>query len=234
MVKQKITTHLQRSLARHLGSCSYVKRLLQYSQSKNKTTTRYFAHSPRALALTSHLLSTHLSSSHYSSTLARTTLGGTLLLLSLHLASCFSSLLLGMSVSLMPCISGLHVYITCMLCISYLLRTRFPTVLVHFSSRASCHYALTSYHTLHFILYLYSVLLGRARSAVVLQRLPYIRCLLFCSAHALQLSRTGYESESPTNSGVIEDTGNSTCAVYCVGYEEGRGGIQKCCVCWKG
>lgn len=28
-------------------------------------------------------------------------------------------------------------------------RTCFPTVLVHFSSRASCHYALTSYHTLH-------------------------------------------------------------------------------------
>ena len=52
---QKITTHLQRSLARHLGSCSYVKRLLQYNQSKNKNNHALFR------SLTSHpLFSTHL------------------------------------------------------------------------------------------------------------------------------------------------------------------------------
>ena len=193
---------------------------------------RYFAHSPHALALASHLL---LPISHYSPTLARTTLGGTLLLLSLHLASRFSSLLLGMSVSLMPCISSLHVYFTCIARISLLLRTCFPTVLIHFSSHASCHYALTSYHTLHHC----SVLVQRTSRQSRLCRclatsaqhpLPVIPAL----HHALQALVQEYESESPTNSGVIEDTGSSTCAVYCVRYEEGRGGIQKCCVCWKG
>ena len=131
-------------------------------------------------------------------------------------ASCFcfsylvpSTLFLTCSASL-ACMYTLHACSAS--CFHY--RTCFPTVHVHFSSRASWLHALTSYHTLHFILYLYSVLLGRASSAVVLQRLPNIHCLLFCSAPTLQLSRTGYESESPTNSGVIEDTGNSTCAVY--------------------
>lgn len=176
---QKTTTHPQRSLARHLGSCSYVKRLLQYSQSKkNKTTTRYFA-------LTSHLLSTHLSSSHYSSTLARTTLGGTLLLLSLHLASASRISYLARCFS-----RALHLWHAC---IHYMHALHLASTTVHASllylyssSRASWLHALTSYHTLHFILYLYSVLLGRASSAVVLQRLPNIRCLLFCSAPALQ------------------------------------------------
>lgn len=141
---QKITTRLQRSLTRHLGSCSYVKRLLQYSQLKKQNNHAIF----RSLPLRSHA---HLSSSHYSSTLARTTLGGTLLLLSLHLASCFSSLLLllGMSASLMPCfLACMYTLHACSAsCFHY--RTCFPTVHVHFSSRASWLHALTSYHTLH-------------------------------------------------------------------------------------
>lgn len=71
-------------------------------------------------------------------------------------------------------------------------------------------------------------------SFAILQRLPNIRCLSCLLCTCSTSSRTGYESESPTNSGVIEDTGDSMHDGYCVRYEEGRGGIQKCCVCWKG
>ena len=58
----------------------------------------------------------------------------------------------------------------------------------HLVLRGSMHLL----HIIHYttVLYLYSVLLGRARSAVVLQRLLNIRCLLFCSAPCSTSSRT--------------------------------------------
>lgn len=184
-----------------------MKRLLQYSQLKKQNNHAIF----RSLPLRSHA---HLSSSHYSSTLARTTLGGTLLLLSLHLASTSRISYLARCFS-----RALHLWLAC---IHYMHALHLASTTVH----ASLLYMYTSHlvlrgsmHLLHIIryttaLYLYSVLLGRARSAVVLQRLPNIRCLLCLLCTCSTSSRTGYESESPTNSGVIEDTGNSTCAVY--------------------
>ena len=100
--------------------------------------TRHFAHSPRSRAhLTSSL---HLSFSPLS---ARTTLGGTLLLLSLHLASWHERFSHAM-------LLGLHVYITCMLCISCFYYVYASLLYLYTSSRASCHHALTSYHTLHY------------------------------------------------------------------------------------
>ena len=140
-----------------------------------------------------------------------------------------------MSVSLMP----MHLWLAC---IHYMHALHLASTTVH----ASLLYMYTSHlvlrgsmhllHTIHYTtaLYLYSVLLGRASSAVVLQRLPNIRCLSCLLCTCSTSSRTGYESESPTNSGVIQGTGDSMHDGYCVRYEEGRGGIQKCCVCWKG
>lgn len=122
-----------------------------------------------------------------------------------YLARCFSR--------------ALYLWLTCIL---YMYSPYLASTTVH----ASLLYLYTSHlvlrvsmHLLHIIhyttaLYLYSVLLGRASSAVVLQRLPNIRCLSCLLCTCSTSSRTGYESESPTNSGVIEDTRNSTCAVY--------------------
>ena len=185
-----------------------MKRLLQYSclcAKNNHSIFRLLASRSRAPHIFSSLLTSYLISFY----LARTSY---VLLATL---ARFSSLLLGMSVSLMP----MHLWLAC---IHYMQALHLASTTVH----ASLLYMYTSHlvlrgsmHLLHIILYitalyLYNVLLGRARSAVVLQRLPNIRCLLFCSAQCSTSSRTGYESESPTNSGVIEDTGNSTCAVY--------------------
>lgn len=55
-------------------------------------------------------------------------------------------------------------------------RTCFPTVLVHFSSRASCHHALTSYHTLHYR----SVLVQRTS-----RQSSLCRCLATSAQHPL-------------------------------------------------
>ena len=219
MVKQKKQNNnafLTKSDVLHYH-CTRMKRLLQYSCLCAKNNYALF----RALSLTSHPLISYLIS-FYSARTSYVLLATPAR--SSSLIPRFSFLLLGM-----------HVYYTFMLCISLPLRTRFPTVLVYFSSRASCHCALTSYHTLHYC----SVPVQRTSRQSWL-----CRCLatsaqhplpaMLAMHHALQALVQEYESESPTNSGVIEDTGNSTCAVYCVRYEEGRGGIQKCCVCWKG
>ena len=214
-----------------------MKRLLQYSQSKKTKITMRHSLSLHALSLASHLLLPHLSLFSFSPLSSRTTLGGTLSLLSLHLAPVSAS---ASRISyLARCFSrALYLWLAC---IHYMHALHLASTTVHASlpylyssSRASWLYAYSTLYLLLYALYLYSVLLGRASSAVVLQRLLNIRCLLCLLCTCSTSSRTGYESESPTNSGVIEDTGNSTCAVYCVGYEEGRGGIQKCCVCWKG
>lgn len=203
-----------------------MKRLLQYTSHKNNHAS-FRPLTPRSRA---HFTSAHL--------LPHLSLFSTYFLR----ASCYACSFL--TSRLCFCFSAwafLSCLVSCHTCIFYMHALHPASTTVHASllylyssSRASWLHALTSYHTLHFILYLYSVLLGRASSAVVLQRLPNIRCLSCLLCTCSTSSRTGYESESPTNSGVIEDTGNSTCAVYCVGYEEGRGGIQKCCVCWKG
>lgn len=138
---QKIMTRLQRSLARHLCSCSYIKRLLQYSQSKNKITTHYFA--PLTPHSRVHLTSSLLLS--FSPLSSRTTLGGTLLLLSLLLVSASRHERFSHAYASLACMYTLHACSAS--CFHY--RTCFPTVLVHFSSRASWLHALTSYHTLH-------------------------------------------------------------------------------------
>ena len=135
-----------------------------------------------------------------------------------------------------------HAYASWLTCILYTYSPYLASTTVHasllylYTSHLVLRVSMHLFHIIHYTtaLYLYSVLLGRASSAVVLQRLSNIRCLSCLLCTCSTSSRTGYESESPTNSGVIEDTGNSTCAVYCGGYEEGRGGIQKCYVCWKG
>ena len=166
-----------------------------FSVLHKKITTRYFAHSPRSRA---HFTSTHLlphlllPSTYYF--LLRAFCYACSFLVS---ASCFSSLLL--STLLLTCSASLaymytlHVMPYALLrrrvlrtrpCISSLLRTRFPTVHVYFSSRASWLYYTTA-------LYLYSVLLGRASSAVVLQRLPNIRCLSCLLCTCSTSSRTG-------------------------------------------
>ena len=125
-----------------------MKRQLQYSQSKKQNNHAIFRSlTPRSRAhFTSSLLSLLIFfysariTSYYVllATLARSPAS--------RLCFCFSA----WAFLSCLCISGLHVYITCMLCISYLLRTCFPTVLVHFSSRASWLHALTSYYTLHY------------------------------------------------------------------------------------
>ena len=160
------------------------------------------------------------------------------MLLSLHLASRFSSLLLLLvsSTLLLTCSASLACMYTLHACSASRTYYVHASLLYLYTSHLVLRGSMHLLHTILYItaLYLYSVLLGRAGSAVVLQRLPNIRCLSCLLCTCSTSSRTGYESESPTNSGVIEDTGNSIYAVYCVGYEEGRGGIQKCCVCWKG
>ena len=111
-----------------------------------------------------------------------------------YLASRSSSLLLA---SRHECFS--HAMLLDMHVMSYMrcLASRFHYVHVSLLYMYTSHLVLRgSMHLLHIIhyttaLYLYSVLLGRARSAVVLQRLLNIRCLLFCSAPCSTSSRTG-------------------------------------------
>lgn len=162
---------------------SHTKRQLQHTS--QKITTHHFACSPRFRAPhfspTSSLLLSSLGSYHprrYA--------------LAPVSASCFSSLLLGMSVSLMP----MHLWLAC---IHYMHALHLASTTVH----ASLLYLYTSHlvlrvtmhllHTIHYTtaLYLYSVLLGRARSAVVLQRLPNIRCLSCLLCTCSTSSRTG-------------------------------------------
>lgn len=95
-------------------------------------------------------------------------------------ASCFSFLVSASSTLLLTCFASL----ACM-CTSH----TWPVSHASYYVYASLLYMYTSHlvlrvtmHLLHIIhyttaLYLYSVLLGRASSAVVLQRLPNIRCL---------------------------------------------------------
>lgn len=124
------------------------------------------------------------SRAHFTSSLASS---HSLLLFSLHtgllhllctrprlLVSRFSSLFLGMSVSLMPlaCMYTLHACSAS--CFHY--RTCFPTVLVHFSSHASWLHALTSYHTLHYC----SVLVQRTS-----RQSELCRCLATSAQHPL-------------------------------------------------
>ena len=131
---------------------------------------------------------------------SRTTLGGTLLLAS-RLCFCFSylvpsTLFLTCSVSL-AYMYTLHV---CQLrwrvqrtrlCILLPLPYTLPycTCTLHLVLRVTMHLL----HTIHYTtaLYLYSVLLGRASSAVVLQRLPNIRCLSCLLCTCSTSSRTG-------------------------------------------
>ena len=195
------------------------------SVKKNKTITRYFA-------LASHSR-THLPSFFFSFSLlsARTTLGGTLLLLSLHLASRISYLARCFSRALYLWLACIH-YMHALHLVSTTYMLPYCTCTAHLVLRGSMH-------TLHDTCY--SVLCTCTAYFQAEPALPWscnvcstsVACHA-CYALTLQLSRTGYESESPTNSGVIEDTGDSIYDGYCVRYEEGRGGIQKCCVCWKG
>ena len=163
---------------------SRTKRLLQYTSQKNNDTS---FHSP-------HTLTSHLPSFFFTPTSSPSTqhvlLPTTCFLLRL-LVSRFSSLLLGMSVSLMP----MHLWLACIhyMHALYLVSTTYTlpycTCTAHLVLRGSMHLL----HTIHYTtaLYLYSVLLGRARSAVVLQRLPNIRCLSCLLCTCSTSSRTG-------------------------------------------
>lgn len=141
-----------------------------------KTTTHHFAPSPLALALTSHPLFSYFISFYSARTsyVLLATLARSSLLVSASRHECFS-----------------HAYASWLTCILYMYSPYLASTTVH----ASLLYLYTSHlvlrvsmHLLHIIhyttaLYLYSVLLGRASSAVVLQRLPNIRCLscLLCT-----------------------------------------------------
>ena len=146
---QKITTHPQRSLVRFFSSHFMQNDYFSIVVSahilvvKQKTTTRYFAprltlsHSPTLILL---LLSTYfLRASCYACS---------------YLVS-RSPLLVSASASRHERFSHAYASLACMYtlhacsasCFHY--RTCFPTVHVHFSSRASWLHALTSYHTLH-------------------------------------------------------------------------------------
>lgn len=153
-----------------------MKRLLQYSclcAKNNHSIFRLLASRSRA-----HFTSSLLYSFSYLISPYQHVLPTCFLLRLLASRLCFSylvpsTLLLTCSVSL-ACMYTIH---SCSAsCFHY--RTCFPTVLVHFSSRASWLHAYSTWYLLLYALYLYSVLLGRAGSAVVLQRLPNIRCLL--------------------------------------------------------
>ena len=135
---QKITTHFQRSLARHLGSCSYVKRLLQYSQSK-KNNHAIFRSSPHTLALTY---------PHSSSLLPH------LLLLSTYFLRASCSLLvprfsfLGMSASLMP----MHLWLACIhyMHALHLVPTTYMLPSAFYAHLISCFVALCTYFIPYF------------------------------------------------------------------------------------
>lgn len=148
---QKITTRLQRSLARYLGSCSYVKRLLQYSQSKKtkqpcdiSLTSHSRAHLTLTLILFSSLLSSSQGLLHLPCTRLRLLVSRSSLLVSASWHECFSHAML----------LSLHVYITCMLCILLPLPYMLPyctcTLLI------SCFVAPCTYFILYITLLLYT------------------------------------------------------------------------------
>ena len=141
---QKTTTHPQRSLARHLGSCSYVKRLLQYSQSKKQNNHAIFRSRLTSSLYSSLILSLLFYSRSYHPrryALAPVSASCFLLLVSAPRHERFSH-----AYASLACMYTLHACSAS--CFHY--RTCFPTVHVHFSSRASWLHALTSYYTLHY------------------------------------------------------------------------------------
>ena len=182
---QKITTHPQRSLMRFFSSHFMQNDNFSIVNQKNKTTTSHFAHSLLALALTSYLLLLPLislphgptASTMHQATLARIS--------SLLLLLVSSTLLLTCSVSL-ACMYTLHA------CSASRIYYVHASLLYLYTSHLVLRVTMHLLHTIHYTtaLYLYSVLLGRAGSAVVLQRLLNIRCLLFCSAQCSTSSRT--------------------------------------------
>lgn len=181
-----------------------MKRQLQCTA--QKTTTHYFALASRSRthlpSFFSYLISFYSARTSYVlfATLAR-----------------FSSLLLflGMSASLMP----MHLWLAC---IHYMHALHLvPTT--YMLPYCTC-ILLISCFVAPCILYMILVTLCSVPVQRTSRQSWLCRCLATSAQHPLPVMSTlhmlynslvqEYESESPTNSGVIEDTGNSTCAVY--------------------
>ena len=214
---------------------SHMKRLLQYTS--HKKILCVISLSPHALALTSHLLSLPLISLPHGPT-ASPMHQATLAL------SRSSSPLLGMSVSLMP----MHLWLACIhyMHALHLVSTTYTlpycTCTPHLVLRVSMLPAAklpAAKLTLHDTCY--SVLCTCTAYFQAERALPLSCnvCLTFVarhvySAHALQalVQDTRVNLRRTPESQNTHGTAFMRC--ICGGYEEGRGGIQKCCVCWKG
>lgn len=204
-----------------------MKRLLQYISHKNNHAS-FRPLTPRSRA---HFTSTHLLphlfllSMYFIHAFSRTTLGGTLLLLSLLLVSasasrheCFSH------ASYLACMYTVH---SCS--VSHASYYVHASLLYLYTSHLVLRVTMHLLHTIHYTtaLYLYSVLLGRAGSAVVLQRLPNIRCLLCllctCSTTLSYRIREWISDELQSHRGYREQ---HLCSVFVEDMRRGEEGFK--------